>query len=165
MGGLTPFLSAAMPLATSALSGWQQSGASRQAEQLMQQQNLVADQLRAQQALEMQAAGAEAQNRLAALSQQAAADERGRRDALRAGQGRTRAELAGRGFSAADGSGAAILRGLLDDSEQERRSSVQLDQLKRQAIQQELDTARRRNLLEQAQLAQRQRLDLLSRYY
>ncbi len=146
--------------------------AARQAEQrrqdmawLGQSQSLEAAQIRARQDADLLAADADAQNRLAALAQQTATDEQRRRDALRRAVGRTRADLGGQGVSAADGSGEAILLGLVGDAEKESRSAAQVDQLKRQAIQQELDNARRRNLLEQAQLAQRQRLEFMSKYF
>ena len=113
----------------------------------------------------MRASGADAQNRLAALSAQSADEERRRRDALRRAMGRVRADMGGQGVSAADGSGEAILLGLVGETDRESRTAAQADQLKRQAIQQELDNARRRNLLEQAQLAQRQRLDFMSKFF
>lgn len=132
---------------------------------LGQSQTLDAAQLRARQDADAQAAGADAQTRLAALSQQAAADEQRRRDALRRTVGRTRADLGGQGVGSADGSGEAILLGLVGESDQEGRTAAQVDQLKRQAIQQELDNSRRRNLLEQAQLAQRQRMEFMSKFF
>lgn len=132
---------------------------------LAQAQNTEAAQLRAQQATDMQAAGADARNRLDAQAVQSADDERRRRDALRRAVGRVRAEMGGQGVSAADGSGEAILLGLVGESAAESRTAAQADQLKRQAIQQELDNARRRNLLQQAQMAQRQRIEFMSKYF
>jgi len=132
---------------------------------LGQSQNLEAGQLRARQDASFQAADAEAQGRTAALAQQSAEDERRRRDALRRAMGRTRADLGGQGVGTADGSGEAILLGLVGDTEAESGAAARADQIKRQAIQQELDNARRRNLLEQAQLAQRQRLDFMSKFF
>ncbi|WP_448192708.1 hypothetical protein [Azospirillum sp. sgz301742] len=132
---------------------------------LGQSQSLDAAQLIARQNADAQAAGADAQTRLAAIAQQSATDEQRRRDALRRSVGRTRADLGGQGVSSADGSGEAILLGLVGDSAQESSTAAQVDQLKRQAIQQELDNSRRRNLLEQAQLAQRQRMDFMSKFF
>lgn len=132
---------------------------------LTQSQNLEAGQLRARRDAELQAADADARTRVAAIAQQSAEDERRRRDALRRAMGRTRADLGGQGVSAADGSGEAILLGLVGDAEAESGAATQADRLKRQAIQQELDNARRRNLLEQAQLAQKQRLDFMSKFF
>ncbi|WP_109117017.1 hypothetical protein [Azospirillum sp. TSO22-1] len=132
---------------------------------LTQSQNLEASQLRARRDAELQAADADARTRVATIAQQSAEDERRRRDALRRAVGRTRADLGGQGVSAADGSGEAILLGLVGDTEAESGAAAQADRLKRQAIQQELDNTRRRNLLEQAQLAQKQRLDFMSKFF
>jgi len=132
---------------------------------LTQSQNLEASQVRVRQDATMQANDADARTRVVAIAQQSAEDERRRRDALRRAMGRTRADLGGQGVSAADGSGEAILLGLVGDTEAESGAAAQADRLKRQAIQQELDNARRRNLLEQAQLAQKQRLDFMSRFF
>lgn len=150
----------------------QAADAAQQAEQrrremawLGRSQTLDANQLRARQDASFQAAGADAQTRVASINQQAATDEQRRRDALRRAMGRTRADLGGQGVSSADGSGEAILLGLVGETEKESSSAAQVDQIKRQAIQQELDNARRRNLLEQAQLAQRQRIDFMSKFF
>ncbi|HYG89539.1 MAG TPA: hypothetical protein VD978_25160 [Azospirillum sp.] len=225
MGGLTSLATAALPVATTALSGYQQqqyraqntaaqasyeqqllerkyqeerlareeearrkqieqerawqredqlrrqeaeaAAAQRRSDMawLAQAQNLEASQLRAQQDAEMQTAGADAQTRLASQAAQSADEERRRRDALRRAMGRARADLGGQGVSAADGSGEAILLGLVGETDQESRTAAQADLLKRQAIQQELDNARRRNLLQQAQLAQRQRIEFMSKFF
>ncbi|HYD31864.1 MAG TPA: hypothetical protein VEB64_13575 [Azospirillaceae bacterium] len=60
--------------------------------------------------------------------------------------------------------GEAVALGLVEDADAERRDAQSLDRGRLQAIQQDLRNRRRRNLLEQAQLAERQRLELLSRF-
>ncbi|MGQ9366633.1 hypothetical protein [Azospirillum sp. ST 5-10] len=137
----------------------------REMQWLSQSQTQAYEQLRARQTGDQASAVTDARNRLTTLTEQAQADERRRRDALRRAMGRSRAALGAGGVSAADGSGEAILLGLVADSDAERGEARRLDTLKRQAIQQEVDNTRRRNLLEQAQLAERQRLDFLSRYF
>lgn len=137
----------------------------REMDWLAQSQNQTADQLRSNQAADMADRQAGAQAQLAQINANAAAEERRRVDALRRTMARTRATLGARGVSAADGSGEAILLGAVNDSAMERQDADQIDQIKRQAIQQELDNARRRNLLEQAQLADRQRLEFMSKFY
>lgn len=122
------------------------------------------DQLRVRQDEEVRAAEGDAASRAAQIDAAADADERRRRDALRRAMGRTRAGLGAGGVSSADGSGEAILLGLVKDTGEERDDAVRADALKRQAIQQDLDARHRRNLLEQAQLAERQRLDFLGRF-
>lgn len=132
---------------------------------LAQSQNQAADQLRANQTADMATQEAGARNQLAQITASADAAERRRVDALRRTMARSRAAMGASGVSAADGSGEAILLGAVNDSATERQNADQLDQIKRQAIQQELDNARRRNLLEQAQLADRQRLEFMSKFY
>lgn len=132
---------------------------------LAQSQNQTADQLRTSQAADLAEKQTSAQSRVAQLAANADAEEQRRVDALRRTMARTRATLGASGVSAADGSGEAILLGAVNDSTVERQNADQIDQIKRQAIQQELDNARRRNLLEQAQLADRQRLEFMSKFY
>ena len=132
---------------------------------LAQSQNQTADQLRAKQTTDMAVQEAGARNQLAQITASADAAERRRVDALRRTMARSRAVMGASGVSAADGSGEAILLGAVNSSATERQNADQLDQIKRQAIQQELDNARRRNLLEQAQLADRQRLEFMSKFY
>ncbi|MCW2237896.1 hypothetical protein [Azospirillum canadense] len=137
----------------------------REMDWLAQSQNQAADQLRSNQATDMADKQGSAPAQLAQINANAAAEERRRVDALRRTMARTRATLGASGVSAADGSGEAILLGAVNDSAMERQDAGQIDQIKRQAIQQELDNARRRNLLEQAQLADRQRLEFMSKFY
>ena len=132
---------------------------------MAQSQNQTADQLRANQTADMAAQEAGARNQLAQMTANADAAEQRRVDALRRTMARSRAVMGASGVSAADGSGEAILLGAVNDSATDRQNADQLDQIRRQAIQQELDNARRRNLLEQAQLADRQRLEFMSKFY
>ena len=137
----------------------------REMDWLTQSQNLSARQLRAGQAATLVEKEADARTRLAQASTTAQSDERRRVDALRRTVARTRAALGSNGVSAADGSGEAILLGVVKDSAAERTEAEGADRLKREAIQQEVDNVHRRNLLEQAQLAERQRLEFMSRFY
>ncbi|HYD67600.1 hypothetical protein [Azospirillum sp.] len=148
---------------------WEQAQQTAQRSQelgwLARSQDQEAAQTLARQQAETATQDADAQGRLAALTAQAEAEERRRRDALRRAMARSRASLGGQGVSAADGSGEAILLGLVNETDTEGKKAARVDQLKRQAIQQEIDNRRRRNLLEQAQLAERQRLAFLSKYF
>ncbi|AIB12698.1 hypothetical protein ABAZ39_12005 [Azospirillum argentinense] len=137
----------------------------REMDWLAQSQNLAAQQLRTGQAATLADKEGDARTRLAQMSAAAQSDERRRVDALRRTVARTRATLGSNGVSAADGSGEAILLGVVKDSAAERGEAEGADRLKREAIQQEVDSVRRRNLLEQAQLAERQRLEFMSRFY
>lgn len=138
---------------------------SREMEWLTRGQNQEGTQLRANQEAALRTQETDAQTRLAQLAATAEADEKRRVDALRRTMARSRASMGANGVSAADGSGEAILLGLVNDTDGERQDARKIDQIKRQAIQQEVDSVRRRNLLEQAQLAERQRLEFLSKFY
>ncbi|MBP2301589.1 hypothetical protein [Azospirillum picis] len=128
-------------------------------------QDQTLSQLRASQDQAYGRQAADAQSQLAELTAAADAAEQRRLTALRQAVGRTRAGLGARGLSAQDGSGEAILLGLTNASETERKDAHATEQLKRGAIQQGLDETRRRNLLELSQLADRQRLEYLSKFF
>lgn len=137
----------------------------RQLDLLRQEQSVASAQLRRGQAETLRGLNADTRNRLTQIDETATTDETQRRDALRSAMARTRASLGARGIGTADGSGAAVLSGLVGEADQERQASQAGDRLRRQALTQPVDDQRRRNLLEQTQLAERQRLELLSRLY
>ena len=128
-----------------------------------QEQTLA--QLRASQEQAVRAKETDAQTQLAQLTAAADAAEQRRLAALRQAVSKTRAGLGARGVTAQDGSGEAILLGLTNSSDTERKDAQATDQLKRAAIQQSLDEAKRRNLLELSQLADRQRLEYMSKFF
>lgn len=82
-----------------------------------------------------------------ALALDAAKAETDRRDALRRASAKQRATFGGQGISADEGSGEAVLLGLLQDSEAEKSYRDRLDDLKRRTIAQDTDNKNRRNLL------------------
>ena len=108
-----------------------------------QEQTLA--QLRASQEEAVRAKETDAQTQLAQLTAAADAAEQRRLAALRQAVSKTRAGLGARGVTAQDGSGEAILLGLTNSSETERKDAQATDQMKRAAIQQSLDEAKRRN--------------------
>lgn len=122
-------------------------------------------QLRAGQEEAVRAKETDAQTQLAQLTAAADAAEQRRLAALRQAVSKTRAGLGARGVTAQDGSGEAILLGLTNSSETERKDAQATGQMKRAAIQQGLDDAKRRNLLELSQLADRQRLEYMSKFF
>ncbi|CAO3447986.1 hypothetical protein [Azospirillum largimobile] len=128
-----------------------------------QEQTLA--QLRASQEQTVHSKETDAQTQLAQLTAAADAAEQRRLTALRQAVSKTRAGLGARGVTAQDGSGEAILLGLTNSSETERKDAQATEQLKRAAIQQSLDEAKRRNLLELSQLADRQRLEYMSKFF
>lgn len=91
--------------------------------------------------------------------------ERRRRVALRRAVARQRAQLGAQGISTSDGSGEAILLGLVDEAEEDRRQAKRLDRLKLAELEAEERSAYRRNLLDLARLADRHRLERLAKGY
>lgn len=122
-------------------------------------------QLRRRQDQEEAALKGNLDTRLAQMSQTADADEKRRRAGLRRVMARTRSRLAAQGIDAAGGSGEALLLGLVSETDEERRQAASLDRLRAAALERDFDDARRRNLLELNELAERQRLELLSKGY
>ncbi|UEM19962.1 hypothetical protein JL100_023230 [Skermanella mucosa] len=120
--------------------------------------------------LQDQEAAAEAQRadietRRAQIQASAEADEAARRDALRRAVGRTRTSLGTRGGGTSDGSGEAVLLGLVNRTDADSRNAQAVERLRGQALSQESEDTRRRNLLDQSQLAERQRLELFGNAY
>lgn len=122
-------------------------------------------QLQAGQAGDLAALQAANRSEAERIAAQAAETERQRRNALRRAVGRSRARLGGQGLSSADGSGEAILLGLIDDSAAEAGSSQRLDSLRLRTLAEREEAANRRNLLELSQLQERQRLERAVRGY
>ena len=94
-----------------------------------------------------------------------ASDEAARLKALRRTVGRTRASLGARGGGTSDGSGEAVLLGLVADTDQDQREAAATNRLRTQALAQEVTDTRTSNLLERSQLAEKQRLELFSNAY
>ena len=117
-------------------------------EQLKQQQALQEKQLRQNAALEKQQ-----------IALDAAQAENDRKQALKRAVARQRAQFSGQGISSAGtGSSQAVLLGLFEESDEERRKREDLDTLKTAAIDQDLAQNRALNVLQRTQLAERQKL-------
>lgn len=99
------------------------------------------------------------------IRQTAAAAEAERRDALKRTQATTRARLGANGVGAQDGSGRAVLLGRQAATDAESAAQAKTDQSRLQSIQADLDNRRRVNLLAQAELADRQRIEYLNKFY
>ncbi|WP_119679676.1 hypothetical protein [Indioceanicola profundi] len=119
--------------------------------------------LREAQRLEEELSAAERRERAALIRAEAQEAERKRRSALRRSVSRTRAQLGSQGISSADGSGEAILLGLVRESEEERAAEERLEGLRLRALDTDATAAQRRNLLELTRLQERQRLERLAR--
>ena len=126
----------------------------------LQQRRLSQDQATAGQAQQ-----ADIATRRAQIETSAASDEAARLKALRRTVGRTRASLGSRGGGTSDGSGEAVLLGLVADTNQDQEEAAATTRLRTQALAQEVTDTRTSNLLERSQLAEKQRLELFSNAY
>lgn len=125
---------------------------------LERQQQLAYQQLVARNQLQQQTAETDAAQQKAALEAGAAAEEIKRIAALKRAVSRQRAVFGGQGVSPDEGSAEAVLLGLFEESETEKKQREQGDVLRMQAIESGLAGVRRRNLLEETQLAAQQQL-------
>lgn len=91
-----------------------------------------------------------------------AADEK-RRAALKRSVARQRARFGASGISGGSGGSAqAVLLGLFDESDSERQKRKDLDRLRTQAIDQNLEQRQRLNVLQRTQLQERDNLSRIS---
>ena len=104
------------------------------------------------------AARANADLQLARLQSEQAESQANRESALRRAQARTRALLASRGVG---GSGAAVLQGLAVEAAREQTFEQNDLALRRQSIEQGVDTTHRRNLLAASDAQRRAQLNVL----
>src|SRR3954462_4142616 len=138
----------------------------RHAEQVLREtQTLQRRQLLQDQATADRAQQADVATRRAQIETSAANDEAARLKALRRTVGRTRASLGAGGGGTSDGSGEAVLLGLVADTNQSQSQADAIDRLRTQALSQEVADTRTSNLLERSQLAEKQRLELFSNAY
>lgn len=171
MGAITPVLStlatAAKVVTTTrsavqslrdAGKGWGDSDAAEE-KALRAQQDLAMRQLRDQQRLSEAQAEAEAAQEREKLAADAAAAEETRRAALRRVVASQRAKFGAQGLAPEGGSADAVLLGLFEESDAERARRAELDTLRTAAIDSDLAGQRSVNLLQSAQLAQRQSLE------
>jgi colicin import membrane protein len=128
--------------------------------QTLQRRQLLQDQATADQAQQ-----ADVATRRAQIENSAASDEAARLKALRRTVGRTRASLGAGGGGTSDGSGEAVLLGMVADTNQNQQEADAIDRLRTQALSQEVADTQKSNLLERSQLAEKQRLELFSNAY
>lgn len=126
--------------------------------ELRAQQDLALQNLQEKQANELQTATKETtlDKEKIALDQQKA--DRERKKALKRAVSRQNALAGARGVSDS-ASGEAILLGLFDESEEERKERDRLDTLRNKSLEQGIENRQRRNLLEVSQLRERQALE------
>lgn len=140
-------------------------GAKNQRAALLAQQNLALQQLQARQGLSAADAAAQAERDRQKLALETANSEAARRDALRRAVARQNAQFGAQGVSSTDGSGEALLLGMFEESDQERARRAQMDSLRAQAIDQNLEEGNRINVLQRTQLQERQNLERIMAGY
>ncbi len=127
--------------------------------------SVTLDQMQQTQALQQ----AQAQQDVALTRQQNALDaqetERTRRQALKRAVARQNALYGAQGISTNDGSAEAVLLGLFSESEEEQAQRSKSDQLREAALQQSLSNQSQLNLLQQTQLQERQRINLITDFF
>jgi len=150
-GGSLPFVGAASQIlgTVSAVQDLRQSRA---------QDATALRQLQERQALAQSQMTAEADLKKQGIALEAGQAEQERRDALKRAVARQRAEFGAQGVDSANGSGQAVLLGLFQESEDERKKREATDALRTAALDQSLNQARQSNLLDVAQLAARNKV-------
>lgn len=152
LGGALPFLSQSLSTLGRAEGQLTAYGDSRAADQLALKQ--LSERNRA----EEQIATQKAEQEQAVLNAQSADDERRRTAALKRAVSRQRAAYGGAGVEGSDdGSGEAVLLGLFNESQQDQTAQDSIYDLRRRMIDDNLSSIKQRNLLEESQLAERNR--------
>ncbi|GEM_PF-2014940 len=127
----------------------------------LEQQNSY-DALVAQQDLGFSQAQQELAQQQAEWQQSSAMAEEERRNDLRRALASQRVSLGARGVDTASGSGQAVLRGLIEESEGEGETRRRTDAIREAGLTQDLANLRQNNLLERTRLAEAQRFQLLT---
>lgn len=119
---------------------------------------LALTQLQQQQQLEARAAIERTALEKQEIAAKAAEADLQRRNALKRAVARQRAKFGGSGISSGDGSSEAVLLGLFEETENEKAVSQRLDNIKLQALDQNIANINRVNTLKHTQLAEKERL-------
>lgn len=141
----------------SAIQGFGDSAARRAQTNTLAQQDLALRQLQAQQALGQANAAQDAALQRQKIAHDAAGVEAARMTALRRAVARQKAQFGASGVSG-DGSSEAVMLGMVNQSEAEKAAQDALDTLRYQAIDRNLGQQKSVDVLQQAQLQQRQNL-------
>lgn len=173
MGSLTNILGAISPVLTmggvpGAIIGTAGNLASQRqvSADLRAQQDLMMRQLQARQGASLSEMDGRAKLETQRLDMEAQAGAARRTAALRRAVGRQKTLFSAQGLKGGDGgSSEAVLLGLYDDNRLDQQADDQLTQLRKTALQQDLNATRQRNLLEATQLAQQQHLSRILKGY
>lgn len=164
MGAISSVLGAARVLtqAAGAVSGLAGGAASNVSSGRAQE--LALQQLKVQQDLQMRQSESAAALSREQIALNAGLAEGARKTALRRAVARQRASFGAQGVGSGAGSSQAVLLGMFEESEDERKKREDMDALKLRALDQDLVDRRATNVLQRTQLEQRGRLDDVSGY-
>lgn len=162
LSGLTQVLSPALTLTgiPGALvgAGTQLLAQQRARDQLRAEQDIALSQLQARQAQDEGNLAANTALEKSRLAAEATAAESRRKTALRRAIGRQKTLFSAQGMSPDGGSSEAVLLGLYNEGMDDDATQTRLDRLRTTALDQNLSAQKQKNLLEAAQLAERQNL-------
>lgn len=105
-----------------------------------------------QNALNMQQAQKDAATKTANIEMQAQLAEEERLRNLKSAIAKQRASFGASGVSSTGGSSQAVLEGFMNESEEEKQARKQVDNMKKQAIQDSLKQTKQKNILEVSQM-------------
>lgn len=148
MGSVVPLLTATLSVAQGVAS------TSRNSTSL--------ENLKAQQDLQERQAATNAALQKEQIALSTAQDDKDRKAALKRAVARQRASFGSAGVGSAAGSSQAVLLGLFEESEDEQRKREALDALKLKSIDQDLEQTRALNVLQRAQLEEKNNLNNVS---
>ncbi|MCK5384726.1 MAG: hypothetical protein KAJ29_04060 [Alphaproteobacteria bacterium] len=114
-------------------------------------------------ALEESRAGADAALERTAIKQNAAADEKQRKSALRRAVSSQKASFGAQGVGSDGGSSEAVLLGMVNDFGEDQEKDDNVTSLKLAAIDQNLRQQKALNVLQRSQLEEKNNLSLISR--
>lgn len=116
------------------------------------------DQLKARQDLQMRQAAQDAALEKRRITIDAANSEDERKKALKRAVARQRASFGSQGVGANAGSSQAVLLGMFEESEADKRRREELDELRLKSIDQELSQVGALNILQREQLSEKKKL-------
>ena len=162
MGALAPTLGSALSVISpvvgtaNALGGIVNNRSSRSLER---EQDAALRQLQERQAIQEKQLAQDNALERERIATAAAQDNQKRREALKRATARQRAQFGASGVGTAGGSSEAVLLGLFEESEDERKRREELDNLRERSLSQSEFQLRSSNILQRTQLQERQRFD------
>jgi len=131
---------------------------------LRAEHDLTLKQLQEKQNIQLSQAEADLNLQKTSLLQSQQTEDDQRQASLRRAVARKQAELGAKGLNSTDGSGKAILLGLIDESESEKQKRENIDRLRQISLDQDFTGQKQINLLQTGQLLERQRLERATRF-